>query len=75
MTPKLSDLAWAVLDQLKKQEAVEDGDIVSKSGRKELERAGLAIRTRGHHDLAVTNLTAAGLAIAARYQPENWGRA
>ncbi len=70
----LSMGAWAVLDQLKAQEAVEDGDIISKSGRDELIAAGIAVRTRGHRKLAVTNLTAKGRQLAAQYQHKG-GRA
>lgn len=71
----LSASAWAVLDQLRGQRAVEDGDIVSKEGRQELIRHNLAVRTTNGPRLSTTNLTREGEALAARYQPNNWGRA
>lgn len=75
--PSMSPSAWAAFDQLARQRAVEDGDIVSKSGRDELIRFGIAVRTRGMgpRNLAITNLTEVGRHLAARYHPNAWGRA
>lgn len=66
---ELSPSAWAVLDQLIRQKAVEDGDIISKAGRDELIGKGFAVRTRGMgpRNLAITNLTKVGLGVAGRY--------
>lgn len=41
---ELSPLAWAMLDQLRQQGRVWDGDCVSKAGRDELIACGLAMR-------------------------------
>lgn len=67
----LSIPAWDVLVQLKHGEC-DDGDIVSKTGRKELISCGLAKRYRcedcGHMH---TKLTPRGMAIAAHVYEYN----
>lgn len=69
--PALTPTAWAVLDQLARG-PVEDGDLISKSGRTNLIENGLARRvcnlgTR----LASNQLTAAGKELAARLGPSS----
>lgn len=62
---ELSVSARAVLDQLSRQRAVEDGDIISKEGREELIKSGLALRrTPIGRKLAVTTLTLQGQQLA-----------
>lgn len=45
----LSPCAWAMLDQLRRQECVWDGDCVSKQGRNELIERDLAMRDETGH--------------------------
>ncbi len=67
MASKLSDTAWAVMAQLKGG-AVWDGDLISKEGRTELVKAGLAHSpTVGHNAL-----TATGRVIAWTLVSDNW---
>ena len=65
----MSECAWAVLKQLK-QRGVWDGDLVSKPGRDELMKKGLASRDRqfvgGPYDGCQINaLTDTGMKLAA----------
>lgn len=62
----LSHFGLAALSQLA-QGPVWDGALVSKSGRTELVKAGLARRDRtDKRGLSINELTPAGLALAAR---------
>lgn len=63
----LSNSAWEVLGQLARGN-VWDGDLISKAGRTELIQKGYAKRDRqDERGLAINELTAAGLDIAAHY--------
>lgn len=71
----LSHLAWVAMGQLAKSSPYGggwyDGDLVTKSGRDELVRAGLAERVRGYGtDLMVNRLTDQGALIAATLSEE-----
>lgn len=68
----LSHVAWVALGQLAKESPYGggwyDGDLVTKSGRDELVRAGLAERVRGYGtDLMVNRLTDQGALLAATF--------
>lgn len=65
--PTMSDFAWVALDQLRRKTAVWDGDLVSKSGRTELIKLGLAERFYG-----LNSLTDAGRQLAQSMSFENW---
>jgi len=63
---ELSPLGWAMLDQLRKQGRVWDGDCVSKAGRDELIAHELAMRDETGH----TRLVGYGHHMAAAMQPD-----
>lgn len=68
MYQNLSPGAWATLAQLATG-GVWDGELVSKSGRTELIKLGLARRERvGRDHLLINELTQKGLELAVRYQ-------
>ena len=63
---ELSPLAWAMLDQLRKNGPTWDGDCVSKSGRDELIACEIAMRD----ERGVTRLIGKGHSMAAAMQPD-----
>jgi hypothetical protein len=63
---ELSSLGWAMLDQLRKQGSVWDGDCVSKSGRDELIAMELAMRDETGH----TRLVGYGHKMSAAMAPD-----
>lgn len=63
----MSDQAWVALAQLKRQEPVWDGDLVSKRGRTELIEMGFA-----HREDGFTYLTKDGRALVMRMSPDDW---
>ena len=63
----MSHFAWAVFDQLIQEGCTHDGDVVSKRGRNELIKQGLALRGRcADCGGGATGLTPAGLQLSAR---------
>lgn len=71
MGKQLSHFALAVMGQLKRTPEVFDGDLVSKTGRDELVRFGLARRERKfasgpYRGCQINELTSAGRSQAAR---------
>ena len=70
-TPNLSNLGWIALGQLARKSPYGvgwyDGDLVTKSGRDELVKAGLAERINAYGiKMMVNTLTKEGAALAAR---------
>ena len=63
---ELSPLAWAMLDQLRQQGRVWDGDCVSKAGRDELIACELAMRDETGH----TRLVGYGTRTASAMQAD-----
>lgn len=66
-TPALSDCGWVALDQMRRQGVVYDGHLVTKMGRTELVKLGLAARREGFN-----RLTHRGLHIAIRMSLDCW---
>ena len=63
----MSNSSWAVLDQLARG-PVWDGDLVSKEGRTQLIKYGLAQRVRRDvHGLAINELTEDGKYLAVNF--------